>query len=286
MCEKLKPYNLEKINYIKQKLLNNKNDNPSLVIENIKYKNKTFNLIQEGYLIAGTKQRVVVLFIKKILKKNKDINTLVYSGTSNGFGSVATAYVAYKLNLKSLVFISGDNNDTRQINTLHALNSNIYLCKDYNNAKKLKYKMTDENGKTKKDFYLVPMGFNDTDEIMINILSKQIKKASKNTILDNKQQKRFWLVAGSGGIVMSLNKVFPNSKFFIYLTGAGRHKKKIIDWAKLHKNIHILKPEQLNIDYVFSTVKNYDDYIWHYIKKYGKEGDYIWNVASDDYIIN
>jgi len=34
-------------------------------------------------------------------------------------------------------------------------------------------------------------------------------------------------------------------------------------------------------DYYNST-KDYDDLIWPYLIQYGKSGDYIWNVASDN----
>lgn len=294
MCEKLEPKNIKIINLLKSKIENSKNENPTLIIEKVNWKNKTFNLIQDGHLIAGTKQRVSVKFIKNVLKSNKKITTLVYSGTSHGFGPVATAYAAYKLNLNSLIFLSDANvdkidknekNDTRQINTLHALNAEVYLCDDYYQAKKLKYKMTDiEKNVTKEEYYLVPMGLNDKEGRMIKILSEQIKKASKNTILDTIKKKRFWLVAGTGGILMALNKAFPNSEFFIFLTGSGRHRQNIIDLYKVYKNIHLLKPENFDLSDSFSTVKNYDEFIWHYVKKYAKEGDFIWSVSSDDYL--
>ena len=38
------------------------------------------------------------------------------------------------------------------------------------------------------------MGLNDDGEIMTNLLSKQIIKASKNTLLENHANPRIWLV--------------------------------------------------------------------------------------------
>lgn len=289
------------INKIKKKLIKN-SDNPKLIIEEFfinknKNNNIKINIVQDGYLIAGTKQRVAKLFIKNILKNNNKINTLVYAGTSNGFGAVATAYVAYKLGLKSSVFLSGNNiTNTRQINTLLALNSNITLCKTFKEARYMEYKESNINKEwtTKPNYLVVPMGLNDDNMIMINFLSKQIKKASKGTILENKKNLRIWLVAGSGGIAMSLFKAFPNVKLYLYLTGSGRYKQKVIEWAQNNKdNIILLKTEKelnnSNINKInrmkyYSSVKNYDDMIWPYIKKYGKDGDFIWNVSSDDYL--
>ena len=291
MCEKLEPENIQMIRVIKTKLDSLENENPQVIIEKTCWKNKCFNLIQDGYLIAGTKSRVSEIFIKKILKKNKKITTLVYSGTSHGFGPVATAFAAYRLGLNSLIFLSNANidgtnkNDTRQINTLHALNATTYLCDDYFQAKKLKYKMTDvQKNITKDEYYLVPMGLNDKHGLMIKLLAKQIKKASKGTILNTRKNKRFWLVAGTGGILMALNEAFSDSEFFIFLTGSGRHRQQLLNEYKDYKNIHLLKPEKPDLSNSFSTVKSYDEHIWHYVKKYAKDGDFIWNVSSDDYL--
>ena len=157
MCDKITNENNEKIELIKKKINRNK-DNPKLIIEQITFPNKTINLIQDGYLIAGTKQRVAVLFMKKILQKNKLIKTLLYSGSSNGFGAIATAYAAFKLDLKSLIFINGpkDINNTRQINTLLALNAQVYLCPTYVQARDLKYSISD-SPKNINTHYNVPM---------------------------------------------------------------------------------------------------------------------------------
>jgi hypothetical protein len=288
MCDKITNQNNEKIELIKKKIIRNK-DNPKLIIEQITFPNKTINLIQDGYLIAGTKQRVAVLFMKKILQKNKQIKILLYSGSSNGFGAIATAYAAFKLGLKSLVFISGpqvsdQDINTRQINTLLALNAQVYLCPTYAQARDLKYSISDtpENINT---HYNVPMGLNDENNIMTELLSRQITLAARKTILKNSENTRIWLVAGSGGIAMSIHKAFPSAKLFILLTGAGSHKKKVIEWAKKTKNISLIKDLQLenNVTY-YSSVKNYDDLIAPYVIKYGRNNDFIWNVSSDDYL--
>ena len=60
---------------------------------------------------------------------------------------------------------------------------------------------------------------------------------------------------------------------------------------KKTKNIHIIKHEDKlnskierdNRYLYYSSVKNYDDLIWPYIKKYAHNNDFIWNIASDDY---
>jgi hypothetical protein len=224
----------------------------------------------------------------------------MYAGGSNGFGAIATAYAAYQLGLKSEVFLGGypENTNNRQINTLLALDSKVHLCETYRQARELEFKMSNDPDKkwtSLPGYYIVPLGLNDKDGIMIDLLSKQIKKACKNTILeelDKEKKLRIWLVAGSGGIAMAIKKAFPNSNLFIFLTGAGQYKQKVIEWSKKNKNITILNNNKmfsnklLNIDSskYYSSVKNYDDLIFPYVISYGKEEDFIWNVASDDYL--
>ena len=65
-------------------------------------------------MVSGTKQRVAVKMIEEIKSKNKDINVLVYAGAYNGFGAIATAYAAYKLGLKSKVFLSEMKNGSKE----------------------------------------------------------------------------------------------------------------------------------------------------------------------------
>ena len=297
MCEKITNGNNEKIELIKKKIIRN-NDNPKLIIEQVTFPNKkTINLVQDGYLIAGTKQRVAVLFMKKILQKNKQIESLLYSGSSNGFGAIATAYAAFKLGLKSQVFLDNNSNghdtktngntnqiDTRQINTLLALNAEVNLCPTYAEARDLKYSVSD-NPKNVNTHYNVPMGLNDENNIMTELLSRQITLAARKTILKNSENTRIWLVGGSGGIAMSIHRAFPAAKLFILLTGAGSHKRKVIEWAKKTKNISLIKDLHLeNTVTYYSSVKNYDDLIAPYVIKYGRNNDFIWNVSSDDYL--
>ena len=273
--------------------------NPPLNIINIDVNGKKLNIIQDDILMAGTKTRVAELFVKEMLKINPNIKTIVYAGTFNGYGHVATAYACYKLNLECKVFLSkiptGSDipssietiMNSRQVNTTLKLNGKIYLCENYRDARNLEYdystNITDNNKKwkNKKDYLIVPMGLNDENGIMIKLLSKQIKDASNNI-----NPKNIWLVAGSGGIAMSISNAFPNSNIYIYLTGGGKYKDKVIEWSKNNSKIKIVNNMDItNVenDYYkyYKSVKNYDDKIFPFVKKYGKDGDYVWNVASD-----
>lgn len=108
MCEiiTLKHKDKERINFLKEKI-KKMNDNPKLRIIQITIPNrKKINIIQDGYLLAGSKQRVAKLFIKEILKKDPSIKHLLYAGVCNGFGAIASSYGAKKNNLECTVFLS------------------------------------------------------------------------------------------------------------------------------------------------------------------------------------
>jgi len=244
MCENItgKYLDIKRISDIKKRLLKNP-ENPKLVIIPVKLPdNRIINIVQDGVLIAGTKQRVAKIFFNELLKNESHIKTVVYTGQANGFGPVATAYGAYKLGLNSEIFLAGSKEEvnSRQITTLQALGAKITVCPTWGEAKQCMYNTVQPNWKLKPGYYIVPMGLNIGN--MTDLLSKQIIKASKGTSINNVKNPRIWLVAGSGGIAMSLAKAFPNAHLFIYLTGHGKYKQSVINWAKMNSKVTIIKP--------------------------------------------
>jgi len=289
----------DKILELKDKINRIKDINPKIKIVETLINNNKINVVQEGFLLAGTKQRVAELFVKKLIENekkdnNKTIDTILYVGTFNGFGAVAVAFAAYRLNISSRIYLSsvptGFNKEettekileSRQILTSLALDAKIYLCNNYVDARNQMYTELNRN----KNFYRISMGLNDDKKIMVNLLAEQIKKAIKETKLQTIENPRIWMVAGSGGILMSLNKALRGFTIFVFLTGGGRYIKNVIKFIKnknKYNKIIILnnneKKEYENNYY--DSVYKYDDNIIPYIEKYGKKDDFIWNVASD-----
>lgn len=294
------------------------NDNPACHIVEIVLGDRKTNVVQENILFAGSKQRVAVLFVKGYVLKNKtrknktmkkttsassmltkNIDTLVYSGTYNGYGAIATAYAAYRLGLKCKVFLDSkgigelksslrkDIIKSTQVKKLAALNAEIILCNNYRNARNALYETTQNaDWSMKSGYYIMPMGLNDTAGVMVKLLSKQIKKAwvcdKKHSVHD---KMRFWLVAGSGGILMSLVAAFPNSHFFVYQTGGGKYLDRLNKETAKYDNITVVNDYKLRHTYndyakYYESIKGYDSVIFPYVKEYGEDGDYIWNVAS------
>jgi hypothetical protein len=300
-----KDVNPDLLNMFK-KILKKSSINPKFIINQINVNNKKINIVQENYLIAGTKGRVAQLLLKNILKKNPGVKTLTYCGSFNGFGALATAYCAYKEGLKCEVFLSkmATNSKQREINknglynsrqiiTLVGLNAKIHLCPDFRTARKLQYSITTREVKPHEwelidGYYNIDMGLLDKEGVMPELLSKQLKKASKNTILDG-DKKAFWLVAGTSGIAQSLVKAFPNSNINILLVGGGKYLNESLKWLKSQKNVVILSGElnkeelRNNRSKYYKSTSGYDDRIWPYVKEYAKDGDFVWNVGADEF---
>jgi hypothetical protein len=280
----------------------NINDNPQLKILNIKVNDKSFNVIQDNVLLCGTKQRAVRDFLKKILPDT--IENIVYASSHNGYGPIASAYGAKILNKVAYVFLCGvpiDDNDAlekimemKQIKTLLNLNAKIFLCQNYDIARTLKYEIStitfNKDWIMRDNFFIPEMGFHDyKTKVFSTILANKIKIASKGTIMETTKSCNIWLVAGSGGILESIYKVFPMAHFYVFLTGFSTFYYNVLKWAKYKKNVTILNN---NKDYVLNTdvndyykyyesVQGYDSRIFPYIKQFGKNGDFIWNVSSD-----
>ena len=321
-----KDVNPELLNMFK-KILKKSSINPKFMINEINVNNKTINIVQENYLIAGTKGRVAQLLLKEILKKNPGVKTLTYCGSFNGFGALATAYCAYKEGLNCEVFLSkiATNSKKREINkdelynsrqiiTLVGLNAKIHLCPDFRTARKLQYSITTREVKNKPHtwelidgYYNIDMGLLDKEGIMPELLAKQLKKASKNTILEdlckkssknkdtnknnnnNNRKSSFWLVAGTSGIAQSLIKAFPNCNINILLVGGGKYLDESLKFLKSQKNVVILSNElnkeelRTNRAKYYKSTSGYDDRIWPYVKSQAKDGDFVWNVGADEF---
>ena len=92
--------------------------------------------------------------------------------------------------------------------------------------------------------------------------------------------KRIWLVAGSGTLLKSLRKVFPRSKFMVVQVGKKiwpdqmRVKDKLfVSPKKFWEKADPLPP--------YPSVSTYDAKLWEFVLKYGKNDDYVWNVAKN-----
>ena len=289
-------------------------DNPPWKVDDIHMgSRRTFHVIQDANLLAGTKQRVAVKYAEHVMSEMKDLATLCYTGTYNGYGALACAYAAKKMSLASVVCLSRIGTgqtipmdihtimQSRQIKTLMAFDAKIYICDDWKEARQMTYSIAHKEDWTpKKGFVVLPMGLGTS--FTVRLLAGQLKKASNKAKMKGA---RIWLVAGSGTIAKSLAMAFPNSELFLYLTGGGKYVKEVKKWASSDvERIHIVNdwplPDKKNAEgdvkgdvkgdnnggsspLYYNSIVGYDYNVLPYVIQYGKDGDFIYNVGGTSF---
>lgn len=241
--------------------------NPKLVIEPIKYEEKTFYVVRDDYLIGGTKQRGVVPLIN-----NSNKRKFVYAGPNNGYAQIALAYACQLCDKKCVIFVKDIfpmhpfTQLARQMGATIKTVKNGYLKKLQNAA---------ESYSATNDCELIPFGV-DTQEF-IDYMLINLKLAIPKDL----NPKKIWLVGGSATLLKVLYILFPTTEFGLVQVGKTIWKDQI----DIDRTDKYVAPEKFTEDAVdpppYPSVLTYDAKAWQFIIKYGEDGDYIWNVAKD-----
>lgn len=282
-----------KSNFINQIPLRDKqlDFSPECIVQKYTLFNKTINVIREDLLYCGTKQRAGYDYIEDIVnylekKNNVKYNSVIYIGSFNGYGPIATAYVGKIFNLKSYIFLTknqyGDENYTIyedkiiensvQYKKLMQLDANVILCDKWNEC----YKKVNElkNANT----LLIPKGFYTNDFRFGKILIEKIKTATGKF---SDKIKRLWVVSGVGLLAICCAYAFTNAKVFAIIN-SNVSTEAIENIKKLNLNNLIIQKKSMKKFFVpYPTVDNYDETTWNTCIEFGEDGDYIWNTAGD-----
>jgi len=248
-------------------IYNNIIDKP-FFIKPVLYNNKKFNIIREDYLIGGSKQRIILDIIDTIKEKN-----LFYRGPVNGYAQIALAYGCFIKNKKCHLILNKQYNNKHYIITKIAkiFNAIIYeIPKPQNKEKEKEDIQKILNNYT--DNYIFTLGF-------YNPLAIKTYKKSLEKLKEIVYPKRLWITASSGTIVDSLLEIFPKTIFNVIFIGDIRkdyynHPKINVYRSKLpfRTKTKIIPP--------YTTELSYDGKIWEFVIKYGKNDDYVFNVAG------
>lgn len=241
-----------------------------LVLEKIPCSNKTFTLIQDTWLPAGTKQRGISYF--EMLKK-KGYNEIVTYGTVYGYSQVATAWCCREVGLLCTIFLPETLPRTRMTREALTLGASIVdVGPDNGYPTNTVLLLKAQNYAQKEtDRKILQLGIDEPE--FIQALSDNI-----TIIKGNINPKRIWLAGGSGVLARALSKVFPNTELCIVQVG-----RKI--YSEVLEGInHVLyvspEPFRNNAEIIppYRSLRHYDAKIWRFVRKYGEDGDYIWNV--------
>lgn len=232
--------------------------------------NKTFTLIQETWLPAGTKQRGIEYFKK--LKEGGYTEVVTY-GTVYGYGQVATAWCCREVCLLCTIFVPETHPRTKM--TIEAINlgasiidigsDNGYPTNSVLSMKARRYASEETDRK------MVELGLDDPE--FIQALADGIIRVKGDI-----NPKRLWVAGGSGVLSRALAKAFPETELCIVQVG----RKIYSDVLENIKHRLYVSPEPFrrNAEIIppYHSLRHYDAKIWRFVRKYGENGDYIWNV--------
>lgn len=231
---------------------------------------KTFNLIQDTNLPAGTKQRGISFFYQ--LKESGILEVVTY-GTVYGYGQVATAWCCKKVGLLCTIFLPTTFPRTRMTRLAISFGATIVDVNPDNG-----YPVTSILGNKARSYAakepdrrLIEIGLDDAD--FIRCVAEDITRASAEI-----KPRRIWVAGGSGVLARALAKAFPQAEICIVQVGRkiypevleGINHRIYISPEAFRRNAELIPP--------YKSLRHYDAKVWRFVRKYGEEGDYIWNV--------
>ena len=249
-----------------------------LRIESYSTKNGVRHVIRDDLLYGGTKQRAGLNYIKATMT-NKT-TTLLYTSSYNGYGPVVCALVAKELGLKAIVILSlkAFGNSYNSTVTQAEQSTTVKKCRELGATVIYCITWHDlvQQGKTLSEdpaVYWIPLGFK--DKIYVDYLITSLKSIVPPNI------KRLWVVGGSGVLCLALSKILPSSTIFLVPVDlSSTSYGKLHSYVSPQSNVKIIKTLAQIIDTPYPTIKGYDSRAWDASVEYGKEGDYVWNVAE------
>lgn len=244
--------------------------NPDIIISSNKLENKNLNIVRDDYLIGGTKQRGLVPLLDNIKK-----NIFIYGGPIYGYAQIALAYSANLTHKKAVVIVEKRKKLFPLTKYAKMLGAYIYEVPQPAYLEKILEYSKKYYEQDSKNRFLIKFGAD--DKLFIEELEKNIKSAWGR----RKHPDRLWLVGGSAILLNVLYKVFPKTYFLVVQVGRtiwedqmNLSRTKLFISKERFKNTAKNQPP-------YPTVSTYDAKLWTFVKKFSKDGDYIWNVGKD-----
>lgn len=241
---------------------------PELIIRPVKYKQKTFNVIREDMLAGGTKERVTYHYIQNIENKN-----IFYRGAVNGYAQVALALACLILGKKCHIIVNKNSFRYKHNITLLAMIFGAIIHpieKPKNEQDELTYvsKLVEQY-----DGFFIPLGMAEEkfDDIYIQSNMSNISKYNPTNI---------WMISSTGTILKVLHKILPNTYFHVIFSSNIKEDIKNMDRVSVYKSPEKFWRDDTPYPPPYPTEPSYDGKVWQFVANYGKEGDYVLNVAG------
>tara|TARA_R110002020_G_scaffold1878_1_gene8594 strand:- start:4619 stop:5533 length:915 start_codon:yes stop_codon:yes gene_type:complete len=229
-----------------------------------------FNIIDESQACSvGYKARSGEFLLSKL--KEQGVKEIVYVQPRRGFAGISLSYLCKKYNMDlTLVMPSSKKSSDHQ-----------RLCIEYG-AKPLFLRvaaMPNANSMAKKyakstGAYFIPLGLN--HEYVVACGVKLIHEFFK----DKEHPKRMWTVISTGVLSRTLQIALPETEFFNVAVSRNIQQGDLgrANFISYHKAFN-QKSDLIPVD--FDCEQSYDSKGYDYMTRYGKEGDWFFNVAGN-----
>lgn len=244
-----------------------------LIIKSYKYDEKTFYIIREDMNIGGTKQRIALNYLND--RKEKHI---FYRGPVNGYAQVAIAYACKILGKQCHLILNQQYDKKKYIVTLIAM---LFGAQIHEVPKEKDEKLDEQRTKRiidqyQKDggAYRIPLGLKLEENIDL------YTKSQLSTLIDTFPIVRnLWMVSSSGLIYKALYRLLPNTHFNVVLVGHKNYDEFYKERTTIYEAPENFR-EPAKFPPPYPSESTYDAKLWQFVTKYGKDGDYILNIAG------
>lgn len=238
----------------------------------------TVKVVRDDLLPGGTKQRAMVPVLANLTERE-----LVLPSANSGYAQVALAVAATATNKIGTAFIADRAKETAATKLARKFGGNIKPVRPgYMTVRKKRAQdyAAQQNKKKPGSTRLFALGAD--EPIFEETLLKELKLALPSGF---RAPKRVWVAVGSGVLMRVLGQLWPNTMLLGVEVGMQQSASEILGTQRAKKS-KIYIEEELSFDKEtkdlppWPSVANYDAKLWKYIKKYGQQGDLVWNVAT------
>lgn len=230
-------------------------------------------LVQDSeHLPYGSKTRGLQFFIDS---KRRGYQTIVASGTTHGYGQAAIAFGCQQAGLTCVLFVNTEVPRTEM--TQMAIDLGAIVNEMAGSLRNEELNTLAQNyAETHPQTLYIPSG----------LYHKEFIKAFSQNITTIKERyhlrpTRIWIAAGTGIAALAVGLAFPKAE--LQLVQVGRTVwTDILDTAHIpyqlyhYQETRFLDPASELPPY--QALPNFDAKVWHFVKRYGKPGDLIWNI--------
>lgn len=254
---------------------------PDPVISTLHHKGKKTFVVRDDLLPGGSKQRGAFPFIQDLMLDGK--SHFIYASPFSGFAQIALAYTAQALNARCTIICEKDQRFMEPCfhpfsKIAEGFGAKIVMVNSLPEAELRAHDL-----EQKPHDYKIPLGF---DSAIFKHHLKLAMLRMLNHIEENVGEvKTLWMPVGSGTLARTMLSVLPSSTKLnlVNVRVLDTSDSRLTDFQGVqgvsffHAPMAFHSPASDFPDIPSNDF--YDAKLWAFIKEYGQDGDFWWNVA-------